>query len=156
MEEPRKLTWNTIEHEYTEKTQNWYWIIGIVAISIALIAIIFNNVLFAVLVIVGVFTLTLLATKKPQELSIELNQRGVRVNEILYPYTTIDSFWVEEEIDTPRILIKSNKTFAPLLVILIEPDQVSGDIVHDFLLNHLDEEEHQEPLFQKVLERVGF
>jgi hypothetical protein len=65
------------------------------------------------------------------------------------------SFWIEEEYGHPRLIIRSNKTLMPYLVILV-PDDIDTDDLTEFLLDHLPGEELHEPFLQQVLERFGF
>jgi hypothetical protein len=149
-----KITWKTFEHIHTEKTSDWYWIVGIVTVSLAVISIILNNIIFAVLIVVASFTLTLHASKKPNVIDIVLGTNGVLVGKILYPYSNLDSFWVETRDIHPRLIIKSKKVFMPFISILLE--DADPDQVHDHLIKYLKPEEHIEPLFEKVLIYLGF
>lgn len=151
-----KLSWNTIEYLHQEKTADWYWIVGIVTISIAIVSIIMNNIIFAILIIVSAFILTLFASRKPQEIEIDIDNMGIRVGKTLYPYRNLDSFWVETRENNDRILIKSKKLFMPLIIAFIEETQVQPGDVRALLLKHLQEEEHSEPFVEKLLVYLGF
>ncbi|KND46706.1 MAG: hypothetical protein AB201_02595 [Parcubacteria bacterium C7867-006] len=151
-----KLSWNTIEYLHQEKTADWYWIVSIVSVSIAIISIIMNNVIFAILVIVSSFTLMLFASKKPSEVEVDIDDMGIRVGNILYPYRNLDSFWVETREFNDRILLKSKKIFMPLIIIFIEEAQVRPADVRALLIKHLPEEEHSEPFLEKLLVYLGF
>lgn len=151
-----KLSWNTIEYLHQEKTSDWYWIVGIVSLSIAIIAIIMNNIIFAILILVSSFTLALFASKKPLEVTVVVDGMGVRVGKTLYPYKNLESFWIETREGNDRILIKSKKVFMPLIVIFIEEHQVAPADVRRVLLQHLAEEEHSEPFLEKLLVYLGF
>ncbi|MCX6702045.1 MAG: hypothetical protein NTX96_02520 [Candidatus Zambryskibacteria bacterium] len=149
-----KISWNTIEYLHKEKTSDWYWIVGIVTISIALISIILNNIIFAILIIVSSFTLSLFASKKPESITVDINDIGITVGKNSYPYKDLDSFWIETHDSYPRILLKSKKVFMPFVVVLIE--NIESEKIHEFLLKHLPEEEHTEPLLEKLLLYFGF
>ena len=128
---PKKpgISWKALEYEHKEKHPDWFWSLGVIVLAGAVTAIIFGNILFAILLVVGAFTLALYASRKPEHIHVTLSDRGVIINKRLYPYLTLDSFWVED---------------------------VSPDEVRDFLLNHLPEEEHEEPLAHRIMERLGF
>jgi hypothetical protein len=79
---------------------------------------------------------------------------GVLVGKILYPYSNLDSFWVETRDIHPRLIIKSKKVFMPFISILLE--DADPDQVHDHLIKYLKPEEHIEPLFEKILIYLGF
>ena len=150
----QNLKWRAYEYLYSEKTTDWYWIVAIVTISIAIIAIILNNIIFAILIIVSSFTLSLFASRKPELITIEINASGVTVGKTHYPYAHLDSFWVETREFQPKIILKSKKIFMPFIAILI--DEVHPEEVREALLSHLPEEEHVEPFLEKLLIYFGF
>ncbi len=149
-----KISWTTKEYFHQEKTADWYWVVGIVTISIALISIILNNVIFAILVIVSSFTLSLFASRKPEDIKITVDQKGVTVGKTQYPYINLDSFWIETREIQPKIILKSKKMLMFFIVIFIE--EVEIEEVKELLNRHLPEEEHQEPFLEKLLVYLGF
>lgn len=150
------LSWETIEYLHQEKTSDWYWIVGIIATSIAIIAIIMNNVIFAILIIISTFTLMLFASRKPSVVEVYIDDMGIRVGRTMYPFRHLDSFWVETRENNDRILLKSKKVLMPLIIIFIEESQVHPYDVRSALMKHLPEEEHAEPFLEKLLVYLGF
>lgn len=149
-----KISWKTIEYLHTEKTSDWYWIVSIITISIVLIAIILNNIIFSILILVSSFTMMLLASKKPDVVKVDLDTLGITVKGSRYLYKDLDSFWIETRDSNPRLLLKSKKILMPYVVILI--DDIEPEKIHEFIVNHLPEEEHSEPIFEKLLLYFGF
>ena len=47
------LEWEAYEHDWFPKTTHWFWIIGGATAVLMLVAILFNNFLFAILLLVG-------------------------------------------------------------------------------------------------------
>jgi hypothetical protein len=150
------LRWETAEYEHREKSSDWFWALWIIAIAGTATAIILGNVLFAILILIGAFTLSLHAVKRPRIVQFEINERGVRIGKTLYPYSTLRSFWIEDTGDetSHKILIKSKKILATHIVIPIE--HISPSEVRDLLIEYLDEEEDSESLAQKIVEYFGF
>jgi hypothetical protein len=153
----KKISWQALDHIQDPKSSDWFWIVGIVAISIAVLAVFFGNILFALLIILAAFSSFMIANDAPQIIDFEINRQGVKVGDTVYPYSTLDSFYVidEDGWDRDRILIKSKKLFMPLIVMPIG-NEVSPDGVRDYLLDYLDEEELEEPMSQRFLEILGF
>ncbi len=148
------LSWQTHEYIHTEKNTDWYWIVGAVTLSIALIAIILNNLIFGLLVVVSASVLTLYATRKPQIIDIKLTRLGVQINKTYYPYTNLQSFWVETQDQYPRVFFKSEKKLSPYIVVLM--GNGNAEHIHLFLSDHLPEVQHTEPLLEKLLIYFGF
>ncbi len=148
------VRWRAPEYIYTEKTPDWYWIVAIVTVSIALIAIILNNIIFAILIIISSFTLSLFASRRPELSEMEINESGVTKGNTHYPYANLDSFWVETADAHPRVLLKSQKVLMPYIILLLSGAD-AGDI-RTALEKHLPEEKHTEPLLEKLLIYFGF
>ena len=148
------IAWDAPEHIHTEKNSDWYWAVGIITITASVLAIMFSNIIFGILILVSAFALIVHASQKPRIFHYEINDRGVMINDILYPFLTLESFWINAHDAQPKILIKSHKTFMPYITIYIE--DVDPEKVRDTLLNYIAETEHQEPLSQKLLEVMGF
>ncbi len=148
------IQWTAPEYIHREKTADWYWIVGIVGISATIVSIILNNVIFAILIIVSTFTLSLYASRPPKKIEIEISKTGIRVGGLYYPYEHIESFWVEMNDAYPRIILKSQKKIMLYIVILIE--SVDPGVVRAFLAEHLQETPHSEPLLEKLLIYLGF
>jgi hypothetical protein len=149
--------WETNEYFFQEKTSDWYWSVGIIGVSIAILSAIFGNGLFALLLLLSTFALALFGSKKPNILRFEVSKKGIMIGNTLYPFGTLDSFWVEDNrhINRPsKLIIKSRKIIVPLIAIPL--DDVNPEDVRDFLLDHLLEDHHIEPLGQKLLEYFGF
>lgn len=155
MQKPKALQWNTSEYEHKERSSDWFWAVGIMTVAIAITAIIFNNILFAIVIILSGFGLALFAARHPKDVLVEINERGIRMDSHFYPYHSLESFWVDEEDeDYPKILLKSQKLIMPYIVIPIE--EVSADKVRDTLSKFLPEVYHSESNLQKLIEYLGF
>src|SRR3989344_3563001 len=115
-----KISWETIEYLHKEKTTDWYWIVAIITISIALISIILNNIIFAILILVSSFTLSLFASKRPETVTMTIDHTGVTVGNTHYSYTHLESFWIETRETYPKILLKSEKLLMPFITILLD------------------------------------
>ena len=148
------ISWKAPAHMHTEKTGDWYWIVGIISITLAIISVLLGNIIFAVLILVGVFTLTLYSTKRPPTVHIVLTTNGIRIDDFMYVYSNLESFWIEEAQLAPRILIKTAKKIAPYVTILL--GDANPDEVRDELLVYLPEIKHSEPFLEKLLIYFGF
>jgi len=149
-----KISWETFEYLHTEKTNDWYWIVAIVTISIAVISVILNNVIFAILIIISSFTLSLFASRRPDIVPVNIDHTGVTFGKTQYPFSSLESFWVETRDGYPRLLLKTQKIFMPFIVIHIEDED--PEMIREVLGGRLKEEEHSEPILEKFLIYLGF
>ncbi|HJN62981.1 MAG TPA: hypothetical protein QGH03_01995 [Candidatus Paceibacterota bacterium] len=150
-----EIHWEEYEYDFSEKSTDWFWALGIVAISIAVTAVILNNFLFAILILVGAFALAIYAVREPNLVIYEVNQRGVVVEDKLYLYNSLDSFWIDYTDEKPKLLISSKKMLMPHIVIPIG-DDVDTNHLRDYLLDYVDEEEQGGSLSTIIMKYLGF
>lgn len=156
MPNERSIQWEGFEHQHVERGSDWFWALGIVTISTALTAIVLGNILFALLIVVAGSTLGLLAKKPPRIATFELTDRGLHINETLYPYSIIHGFWIDEHAEAgTTLLVDTSRLFAPHLVIPIA--DINPQSIREHLLAYdIAEIELSEPLSHKLLEFIGF
>ena len=151
----RSVYWEAPEHTHIEKTPDWFWLLGIIAVTAAIVSIIFNNVLFAMVIVLGAVTMGLVGSKRPRIIPYEVSNRGIRIDNTLYPYATLESFYLDEEalVDL-QLILKSKKLFVPLLIIPVPEEH--ADLIDSMLAERLPEEHLEEPFSNRLLEFLGF
>ncbi len=149
------LRWTAYEHEHVERGSDWFWALGIVAVSIAITSILFHDFFFAIIILIAAFTLALLANTPPDIARFELSDKGIRVNDALHRYNEIISFWVEDEHGhhRPLLLVDTTKFMSPNLIIPIE--HMDPATVRAYLKDRTTEKHMKEPLSHKILEFLG-
>lgn len=150
------ISWQGYEHTHHEKSSDWFWALGIVALSSAVVAIVFENILFALLILIGAFTVALLAAKTPHLIHFEINRRGIAIDDLLYPFSTLESFWIDEdEHEHHTLILKSQRVIMPYIIIPLD-ELIEFEDVRNVLLTKLEEEELHEPISHRILEFFGF
>lgn len=159
MENMRKqpIRWQGWEYEHRERSSDWFFALGIVGITAAITAIILENILLAILILIATGVVALFARRPPNTAHFEISERGIAVDRSLHPFHTLDSFWVEDRYEgaPPKLFLKSRRVLMPFIIIPLH-EEIHPDDVRDFLLEHLDEEEHQEPFVERLMNVVGF
>jgi len=155
-----KLQWSALEYEEKNRSNDWFWALGIIVVTSSVAAIIYENYFFAALLFLSGVLLGFFAIKKPDVVSYELNNKGLKIRTRLYPYENIKSFWVQ--IDTtgetklnPILFIKSERLFMPILSIPIE-DIMAPDIHSIMISKNITEEEMKDHLSIKIMELLDF
>ena len=150
-----KISWKALEYKRKEKTADWYWAVILIALAIVVTSFILHNALFAILIIISTGILISFSIIAPKIVEISINQKGVIVGKEMYPFATLESFWVEsQDEDNQKVLLKSKKLIMPLIAIPLEG--LHHLDVREFLLQYLPEVEMHEPLSQKIMEKLGF
>jgi len=152
-----KLSWETLDHIKENKSSDWFWIIGIIAIAGAILAIFFGNILLGLIILLSAFASFMFVNTPGKIESYELNKKGVRVGDTIYPYSTLKSYCVVDEdgYDRDRILIKSEKLFMPIIIIPLG-NEVTVDETDDFLSEYIEKEEMIEPPTYHIMSWLGF
>ncbi|MFZ2048873.1 MAG: hypothetical protein WAV25_01065 [Minisyncoccia bacterium] len=150
-----RIEWDAHEYEHKERTQDWFWAVGIIAVSISIASIIFGNIIFGIFILVATFSLSLYINRPPEILKMRIDSLGIARNKIYYPFETIHSFCIDIEHPHKKILLRSKKMFMPLIVIPLG-EEVSSDKVNSILKEFLPEEYQQLPFLENVLEFLGF
>lgn len=153
---PEKISWQHYEHAHNEKSVDWFWTVGIIAFGGIVLSIFFKNFLFAIIIALFTGISFLLVNKPPRLLIFEVSRKGVRAGNVLYPYSLLESFWVEDTDYNDKILLKSKKPLSPLIIIPFDSTKIDPELLRDYFLDYLDEEELEEPLHQIIMERFGF
>ena len=150
-----KISWKALEYKRKEKTADWYWAVVLISLAMVVASFILHNALFAILIIISTGILMSFSMTAPKTVNISINQKGLTVGKEMYPFATLDSFWVESaDGEDQKILLKSKKLIMPLIAIPLEEHHHLD--VREFLLNYLPEVEMHEPLSQKIMEKLGF
>ena len=153
-QEGQVISWQVHSHTHRERTTDWYWALGLVAIVGAVASIFFGNVLLAIILIIGAGSIGVLAARGPREHSVRIDTRGISVDGTLYPYASVRSFWVEEEVEKPRLWVSTSGIIAPQLTLPLE-DRARARVVHSFLKKYAKEEEQGPHFGEHVAELFG-
>jgi hypothetical protein len=150
----QKLSWSALEYEEKERSADWFWALGIIVVTSSSAAIIFGNYFFATLLILSGLLLGFFAVKKPDLIHYELNEKGLKIQNRLYPYENIKSFWVQTGIK-PMLFIHSERVFIPIISIPIEENM--AEEIHSLMLaQNIPEVEMKEHPSEKIMEVLGF
>jgi hypothetical protein len=151
------FSWEGKEYEHRPKTADWYWVVGIISISIAAASILFQNYLLAIVIILAAGALMIHAHKEPPLHSFILTEQGLFIGEEFHPYEKMLSFSIMEDADEsfPHILsIKTESLLSPHLVIPLVG--VSSEAIHRVFTSRVEEEEHRPNLTDMVAGWLGF
>lgn len=151
-------TWRTKEYTHTDTPNDWFWAVGIITLVICIIAIMFKNYLFAVLMLVGVGIIMYTKIRQPKDVEIKITDQYIQIGEDKKYYQDIASFWIEvikDENKTPQLLIALKRKLTPLIIIKL-PTELRAEDVRQNLLKHLEERQMTEGGIYELMEKLGF
>ena len=147
------FTWEGTEYRFEDKAPDWYWALGIIATAVAIAAILFNNILLALLVVVAAGSVAVHAAKHPRIHRFAITDDGISIDSNFYAFKDMLSFSVLEYADEtlpPSLSIKTKHFLAPhLLIPLVGQDPIA---VFEYMDQHLPEGRHEHSPIDRMVE----
>lgn len=148
------VRWEALEYDYIPKSNNWFWGMGIITAGVVLASLLLGNTLFAVLVAVAGLTIILYGARRPKKILFSFTARGLQIENRLFPYENLKSFWIHYEPPYKKLLtIGPKKFFMPTISVPL--GDINPNIVREHLLKFLKEERHEETLIQTIIRLTG-
>ncbi len=145
--------WDAEGYLFEEKSNDWYWALGIIAVAGAIASILFGNIILALLILAGAGTLALSSMKRPRVHRFRITDEGVMIDDNLYEYDSIRSFSVLEYIDPnlpPALSLRTHKLLAPhLLLPIVGYDPLE---IYEFFAEHVEEGRHEESVVDRIID----
>ena len=149
------MEWETYEHQFTEKNNDWYASVILIAGSLVAVEFLVGNFLLILLTIIATIAVILVAVRRPDLIAVAVQKNGVLVGSTLYTYGSLDGFAIREYFGEYRLLLESNRHFMPLISVPIS-DEVSIEDLHEMVARYLPERDLHESLPHLLFEHLGF
>ncbi len=154
------IEWETLELHPGPKNNDWFWALGIIAGTIAILAFVFNNIIFGIFVIIAAFSLGLMINARPKAQYLAITKEGMVVEDRLYAYDNLSHFYIEDFRDVEnahpllrsKILIRTKSIMYPVLYIPIH-EEIELEKIRSLLSKHIPEKKISEPLLVKLFKR---
>jgi hypothetical protein len=144
------LEWETLEHPHVPRTVDWYWAVGLLAVSIAVASFMLDNPLFGIFILLAAILMAVHAHKGPRIVTCKITKSGIVYHNKMYPFSSLSSFWIHEDRLPHRLVISSEHHLVPHIHIPIENTDPAD--IRDALLNHIDEARHKHSLMEALAE----
>lgn len=149
------MEWDTLEHSYTKKTNDWYASVIVIAGAVIAVEFLVGNFLLIILTFIGTATFLLLTARQPNMMHVEITKKGIRAGNTLYPFSDLNGFAVAEYEHERRLLLESNRQVVPLHVVPL-PLEIDVDNLSEVLSAYIPEKDLREPIPYLIFERLGF
>jgi hypothetical protein len=155
MARPPIFEWHAKEYTPEEKTPDWFWALGIVAVALMVVCVLFNNILLAIVIAAAAVCVALQAAKRPRIHRFAIVDNGILVDNRLYEFENMLHFSVLEYIDEtipPALSIKTKHLLAPhLLIPILDHDPME---IYEYVSLHLPEGKHDESPIDRLIEMM--
>ena len=143
------ISWEA--EEYIVKNHNAIWYIGLSVVSIALcaLAVWLQGWTFLALIIVSVITLLIYTLRPPRKIQYHIDNDGITEGKTIYRYSDYRAFGILQEGSHYSAVLIPKKRLG--LSAKIYFPETSGEVIVDFLGNHLPMEEVKLDLLDRLV-----
>ena len=151
------LTWQTKEYNYYPKGYVWKTVFfSLSLVTIIIFAFWLKNYPLTILTIISLAAFYISAHKKPKEITILINDQGIKVGQSFFPYKNIKSFWIfYQEKGDKELSLKIKALLIPDLRIPIN-HQDPIQLRHILLKYNIPEEKQVESLLDLILKIIRY
>lgn len=137
------LEWEYPEYDEHERSKRWWVIFGIIVVVLLVLAILFQNYIGALILIMITTIIIYQNNSEPNMVSFGITQDGIIVNEREFPWKDIEYFWlVYEPPEVKQLYIAYKSKIRPVLSVPLQ-DQNPID-VRNTLKEYIDEDLEKE------------
>lgn len=126
-------TWNASEFAFIKTKPAWFLIVIVLAVVAVGVLIFLRQWLTIPLVVVIAAALVVYARKEPRVLNYTLTNRGLHINDRLYPYDSFRSFWLANDYHQTVFELEPTARLMPMLSL------PSSDENHELIEQTLEE-----------------
>lgn len=148
------ISWEAPSFYYNP--QKRYLSMLIVALLTGAIALLIfeRDALTSIFLILSSLVLILYGNQKPMASKIKIDQSGILVDDRMYYYKDLKSFWIDYNPGGPRELsIESVKWYMPYIKVLL--NEQNPIEVRSLVINFLPEQEHENSLADHIGRKLG-
>ena len=148
------ISWSVMTHEHKERSADWYWTLGVLALLGAAASVYFSNILLGVILIFGAASIGFLAARGPREHMVHIDERGISLDGTLYPFTSIHSFWIETHTENPLLLMTTSGLLTPHIRVPLDNIEHAEE-VQTYLRERAEEVEQTQHFGERLAELLG-
>ncbi|MEK7649903.1 MAG: hypothetical protein AAB367_03030 [Patescibacteria group bacterium] len=151
----RSIKWQAPEYVHYEKQADWYWSAVVIMAALLVSSYYLESILFAFLILVGGVAVLIYGARRPDIVTFEISGAGIRVGDRLFPYETLQSFWIFYRAgDVKELSVRSEQMLVPMIKIpLGDQDPVA---LREFLLDFMPEVVQEESLLEVLARLLKF
>lgn len=153
------FNWRAKEFENFEKTNDWFWWVGLIALAGAGLAFWQGSVSFGIFILLAGFSFIVFGNVKHPEHSILINEDGLMIDQNKFLWKDVTGFSIIDDTKDPfekKLILETNRPIANKISLPINRAVVNPDTLRKFLLEYVEEKELTESVSKKLAERVRF
>ncbi len=149
------FSWEAPEFKQYDKSFGWYSALYFILLILTAYQIIVSDYFGAATMVILAVLITLFAKRKPEVVTVELDNEGVTLGKLYIPYKHFKHFWIVNTKDHKTLNLEASTYLRQTIIIeLLDQD---GAAIRNLLLKHLAEAENSLPSFsQRIAHRFHF
>ncbi|OGZ35496.1 MAG: hypothetical protein A3A94_02675 [Candidatus Portnoybacteria bacterium RIFCSPLOWO2_01_FULL_43_11] len=149
------LEWMAPEFQYYPKNQSWFTVGALITLGLIIWAAFSKNFLLILMIILGYFSIVVFALKKPRKIRLAVTPKGIMIDESLYAYDNLKSFWIfYDPPEISELSLRSKKTVMPFIKIPLGNENPIE--VRKILLKYLPERKQEESVIDNLARGLRF
>ena len=148
------ISWTAPEFIQYEKGRSWFVMLAIISAALVIIALLMQNYLFALIIVMAAFLIYVQAAKRPKEITFMISSEGITIDEKTYPFGEFRSFWIFEEPELRYANLLSKRLTQPQIHLpLAEQDP---QIIRRALIDFIPEKKQEETFSDIIARKIKF
>ncbi len=137
------INFSTEEHTHYNRSNDFYWGLGIGTLVAVVLAFIFKDGLFGVLILIGSVMYGYSSWKKPAIINVSISDKDIIIGDDLYLISNIESFHVLDLKGEKELVLSIRRSYQPIVSVCV-PEE-SAFTVKDVLSSMLIEDDKLMP-----------
>lgn len=148
-------SWTAAEYIAHDHPAGWYLGLAVLTVGLAAVMYLLTRDYFATISVVVVGGIVgAYAGRKPQQITYELTEAGLKIGDKDYPYSTFQSFSLIAETGAASVSLTPLKRFMPPISIYFPADQQAKIV--EVLGSHLPHDQRQLDAVERLTRRLRF
>lgn len=149
------IEWRAPEFIKYKKEKSWFLWAGLIFLAVLIYAIFTKNVFLIITVCLAAFTVYVYALKKPRNIRFGISGKGIKIENQLYAFNNLKSFWIfYDPPEIKELSIRSKKMMMPYIRIPLGKQNPVE--IRELLLKFLPERQHKESAIDALARRFRF
>ena len=151
---PPRFSWEAPSFYYNP--QKKYLALVVIALMAGAVALLFfdRDMLLAIFLMLSSLVLVLYTNKKPDMSKISVDQTGISINDRVYYYKELKSFWIDYNPHGPKELsLEARKWYLPHIKVSLEQEDPIE--LRSLMINFVPERVHEQSLVDFIARKLG-
>jgi hypothetical protein len=111
------IEWQAPEYTHKEKSPDFLWTIGLVAVVAAIVAFFLGNYVFGIFILISGACLIMFTSRPPQMMTFSIKTEGLSIGKNIHAWKSLKGFDMKAGDPYAKLLVETSKNFLPIYTI---------------------------------------